>query len=168
MRTSNDRVFAIGDVAGDPMLAHAASHEAERAVAALTEEAVSRTEAVVPSVVYTDPEIATVGYTVEGAADAGFDPTVGEFDFAANGRALTSDAAEGFCRLVADEPTGQLLGADIVGVEASELVGWLTHAIDAEVRVVDLVGSIQPHPTLSEAISEAAADVSGQAIHKHD
>jgi len=115
--------------------------------------------------VFTDPEIATVGMTAEEAEAVGFSPVVGEMPFSASGRALTTGESEGFVRVVAAEGDGALLGARIVGPEASELVAELAVAIRQRATLHDLAGTIHVHPTLSEAVMEAAEQALGQAIH---
>jgi len=165
MRTTNDRVFAVGDVAGEPMLAHKANHEGLIAAEALGGGSPTARDRTVPAVVYTHPEIATAGLGLEAAAAAGYTPAVGEFPFAANGRALTAGHEEGFVRLVADGTSEQLLGGQIIGPDASELIAEIALAIDAEHSIKDIADVIHPHPTLSEAVMEAAADLRGTAIH---
>jgi dihydrolipoamide dehydrogenase len=164
-RTEIEHVFAIGDVAGEPMLAHKAM--AEGIVAAETiagEDTVFDPEAI-PAVVFTDPEIATVGLTEEEAVDAGFDPIVGEFPLRSSGRALTTGQSEGFVELVADGSSGQVLGGRMVGPEASELVAEVGLAVEQELSIEDIATTIHAHPTLSEAVMEAAENALGQAIH---
>lgn len=164
-RTTHDHIYAIGDVAGEPMLAHKASQQGEIVADHVAGEPVAFDYRVVPAAVFTDPEIATVGFTEAEAADEGYDPIVGEFPLSANGRALTLDEDEGFVRIVADADTERVLGAQIVGPEASELVGEVTLAIEVGARLDDVVGTIHTHPTLSEAVMEAAANARGEAIH---
>ena len=164
-RTSVPGVYAVGDVSGAPMLAHSASREGIVAAETLADVDRHPSDYVVPSVVYTDPEIATVGMTVREAEDAGHEPTVGEFTFAVNGRSLTLDNRRGYVRLVADAETQRLLGTQLVCPEASELVAAPTLAINEGLTVDALTRTVQAHPTLSEALTEAARDVSGVAIH---
>lgn len=162
-RTSVDHIFAAGDVAGEPMLAHAGSHEG--IVAAETIAGRSPPSATsVPAVVFTEPEIATVGMGPEEATEAGIDPIVGRFPFSASGRAMTTRQTDGFVRLVADEE-GRIVGGQIVGPEASELIAEIGLAVETEVTLEELAGTIHAHPTLSEATMEAAEHALGQAIH---
>jgi len=164
-RTTAEHVYAIGDVAGQPMLAHKASREgivAAEVICGLPTEADYRC---VPAVIFTDPEIASVGLDEKGARDAGYEPIVGKFPFSANGRALSLGESEGFAKIVADKETDIVLGVHIVGPEASELIAEGTLAIEMAARVEDLAATIHAHPTLPEAIMEAAEAVHGKAIH---
>jgi len=166
-RTERPHIFAIGDVAGEPMLAHKASHEGEVAAAAVAGEPAALDHTAMPAAVFTDPEVATVGMTSEEAEDAGYTPAVGQMPLSGNGRALTVEAPEGFVRIVADEPTGTVLGAQIVAPEASELIGEVALAVEHALTLEELAGTVHTHPTLSEAVMEAAADAVGEAIHTH-
>jgi dihydrolipoamide dehydrogenase len=166
-RTERAHVFAIGDAAGEPMLAHKASHEGEVAAAAIAGEPAALDHAAMPAAVFTDPEVATVGLTREDAEEAGYTPTVGQMSLGGNGRALTVEAPEGFVRVVADEPTGTVLGAQIVAPNASELVGEVSLAVEHRLTLEELAGTVHTHPTLSEALMEAAADAAGEAVHAH-
>ncbi len=164
-RTNVEHVYAIGDVAGQPMLAHKASREgivAAEAICGLSTEADWRA---VPAVIFTDPEIATVGMTEEEARAAGYEPVVGRFPFSANGRALSLGEPQGFAKVIADKKTDLVLGVHIVGPEASELIAEGTLAIEMCARVEDLASTIHAHPTLPEAVMEAAEAVHGLAIH---
>ncbi|PGF17683.1 dihydrolipoyl dehydrogenase [Natrinema sp. CBA1119] len=165
MRTTRDHVFAVGDVAGEPMLAHTAIAEGlVAAEVALGGDAALR-DAAIPTAVFVDPEIATVGLTESEASDAGHSPVVGEFSFDASGRALTLTETDGFVRVVAEEDGGRLLGAQIVGPEASELIGELGLAVETGLSLEDVAGTVHMHPTLSEAVMEACENALGQAIH---
>jgi len=166
-RTARDHVFAIGDVAGEPMLAHKASHEGEVAAAAIAGEPAALDHAAMPAAVFTDPEVATVGLTRDEAAEAGYTPAVGQMSLGGNGRALTVEAPEGFVRIVADKPTGTVLGAQLVAPNASELIGEVALAVEQGLTLAELAGTVHTHPTVSEAIMEAAADAAGEAIHTH-
>lgn len=165
MRTARDHVFAVGDVVGEPMLAHEAVAEGLVAaeVAAGGDAELDRNA--VPMAVFVDPEIATVGMTADEARAADHSPVIGEFPFDASGRALTLAETEGFVRIVADGDDGRLLGAQIVGPEASELIGELGVAVEAGLTLEDLAGTVHMHPTLSESIMEASENALGQAIH---
>jgi dihydrolipoamide dehydrogenase len=164
-RTDVEHIFAVGDVAGEPMLAHKASKEGIVAAEVIAGEPAALDYQAVPAAVFTDPEIGTVGLTEAEAEAEGFDPVVGEMPFRANGRALTTNHAEGFVRLVADEETGFVVGAQIVGPEASELVAEVALAIEMGATLEDVAGTIHTHPTLAEATMEAAENALGQAIH---
>jgi len=164
-RTSVDSVFAIGDVAGEPMLAHQAMYEGRVAAEVIAGEPAGRDASAVPAVVFTDPEIATVGMTVQEATAAGFETVSGQMPLRASGRALTLDDTDGFVRVVADAEHGTVLGAQIVAPEASELVGELGLAVELGATLTDVAETIHTHPSLSEAVQEAAENALGQAIH---
>jgi len=164
-RTDVEHIFAVGDVAGEPMLAHKAMAEGEVAAEAAAGEPAALDQQAIPAAVFTDPEIGTVGMTEAEADDAGFDPVVGEMPMRASGRALTLSEREGFVRLVADAETDFVLGAQIVGPEASELIAEVGLAIEMGARLEDIAGTVHTHPTLSEAVQEAAKAAHGEAIH---
>ncbi|WP_435067914.1 dihydrolipoyl dehydrogenase [Haloplanus sp. C73] len=157
-------IYAVGDVAGEPMLAHVASAEGLVAAGAIAGEPAAFDTRAIPAAVFTDPEIATVGLTEAEAAEEGYDPVVGEMPFNASGRALTAGETDGFVRIVASAD-GFLLGAQIVGPEASELVAEPTLGIEMGATLEDVAATIHTHPTLSEAVMEAAENALGQAIH---
>lgn len=163
--TNCSDIYAVGDVAGEPMLAHKASMEGITVAETVAGKETALEERVIPAVVFTDPEIATVGLTPEEAKKDGIDPAVGRFPLSANGRALSLGERDGFVRLVADSDTGQLVGAAIVGPEASELIAEPTLAIQHGLTVDDIAMTVHAHPTLSEAIMEGADDVFGTPIH---
>jgi dihydrolipoamide dehydrogenase len=164
-RTDVEHVFAVGDVAGEPMLAHKASAEGEVAAEVIAGEPAALDHQAIPAAVFTDPEIGTVGMTESEAGEAGFDPVVGQFPLRANGRALTLDDEEGFVRVVGDGDSGFLLGAQVVAPEASELVAELALAVEMGAQLADVAATIHTHPTLSEAVGEACANALGEAIH---
>jgi len=164
-RTSVDRIFAVGDVAGDPMLAHKAFAEGEVAAEVIAGEPAALDYQAIPAAVFTDPEIGTVGMTETEAAEAGFDPVVGEMPLRASGRALTLDEREGFVRVVADDETGFILGGQVVGPEASELVAELGLAVEMGATLEDVAATVHVHPTLSEAVHEAVNGARGESIH---
>ncbi|OLZ39153.1 dihydrolipoyl dehydrogenase [Natrinema saccharevitans] len=165
MRTSRDHVFAVGDVAGEPMLAHEAIAEGLVAAEVASGGDAALRDAAIPTAVFVDPEIATVGLTEAEARDAGHSPVVGEFSFDASGRALTLSETDGFVRVVAGEDGGRLLGAQIAGPEASELIGELGLAVETGLTLEDVAGTVHMHPTLSEAVMEACENALGRAIH---
>ncbi|MGB9955603.1 dihydrolipoyl dehydrogenase [Haloferax prahovense] len=166
-RTNVDHVFAAGDVAGEPMLAHEGSSAGVVAAEAIagTSPDPPRT---IPSVVFTDPEIGTVGLTESEARERGYEPTLGEFPFRASGRALTAGKREGFVKLVADAESGTILGGEVVGPEASELIAEISLAVEQELTLSDVASTVHAHPTLSEAIMEAAECTLGHPIHTFD
>jgi len=164
-RTNVDHIFAVGDVAGEPMLAHLASKEGEVAAEVIAGEPAALDYQAVPAAVFTDPEIGTVGMTAEEAEEAGFDPVVGQMPLRASGRALTLDEKEGFVKVVAEAESEFILGAQIVAPEASELIGEVGLAIEMGATLEDVAATIHTHPTLTEAVHEAAMAARGEAIH---
>jgi len=164
-RTSVEHIYAVGDVAGEPMLAHKAMQEGHVAADVISGEPAALDYQAMPGAVFTDPEIGTVGMTESEAAESGFEPVVGQMPMQASGRALTMDEREGFVRVVADEPSGFVLGAQIVGPEASELIAEVGLAIEMGATLEDIAATVHTHPTLSEAVMEAAANAQGSAIH---
>ncbi|KPJ53807.1 hypothetical protein AMJ39_03200 [candidate division TA06 bacterium DG_24] len=165
MRTSVPHVFAIGDVAGQPLLAHKASREGILAATVIAGQDARVDWRVVPAVVFTDPEIATVGMTDAQAKAQGIETIVGRFPFAALGRALTMAQPDGFVNVVAQKGTEKVLGVHIVGPEAGVLIGEAALAIEMEATIHDIARTIHPHPTLSESLVEAAEGAIGKAIH---
>jgi len=164
-RTDVDHVFAVGDVAGEPMLAHKASAEGEVAAEVVAGEPAGLDYQAVPAAVFTDPEVGTVGMTEAEAEAAGFTPLVGEFPLRASGRALTVDDTDGFVRVVAATDGEFLLGGQVVGPEASELVAELGLAVEMGAQLGDVAATVHTHPTLSEAVREACANALGEAVH---
>lgn len=165
LRTSNPHIYAIGDVAGQPMLAHKASHEGRVAAEICAGHASGPDWQVVPAVVFTDPEIAYCGLSEQQAQAQGYKPLIGKFPFAALGRALTMGEPEGFVKIIADADSKQVLGVQIVGPEASNLISEAALAIELGARLDDLAMTIHPHPTLPEGLMEAAEVALGEAIH---
>ena len=147
------------------MLAHKASREGIVAAEAICGLPTVADYRVVPAVIFTDPEIASVGMTEDQARAAGYEPVVGKFPFTANGRALSLEEAEGFAKIVADKKTDLILGVHIVGPEATELIAEGTLAIEMVAGVEDIAATIQAHLTLPEALMGAAEAVHGLAIH---
>ena len=165
MQTNISGLYAIGDVVGQPMLAHKASKQgivAAEVIGGLNSEADFRA---IPGVVFTDPEIATVGLTESQAKENGYDPVVGKFPFTALGRALLAGETEGFTKIVADKASNLVLGVHIVGAEASDLIGEAALAIEMGATLEDLGFTVHAHPTLPESIMEAAEAAKGKAIH---
>lgn len=163
-RTANPRVFATGDVAGNPMLAHKATHEARALVARLLGRA-THALAPVPAVVFTDPEIAWVGLTETQAKEQRLEIKVSKFPWAANGRALTLDRADGVTKILADPGSGKLLGVAIAGPGAGDLISEASLALASGAAVADLARTIHPHPTLAETLGEAADLHEGLCTH---
>lgn len=166
MKTSAEGVYAIGDVRGQPLLAHKAMKEgavAAEVIAGLPSAADWKT---VPWAIFTDPEIAGVGLTEKAAVEAGLQVKRSRFSFGALGRALAAGEGEGFVRIISDAKTGLVLGVQIVGPEASNLISEAALAIEMGATVEDLALTIHPHPTLPEAIMEAAEVAAGRPIHQ--
>jgi len=166
LRTNVPGVYAIGDLIGGMMLAHKATKEGEVVAEIIAGHKAAFDVRTIPAVVFTDPEIASTGLTEDEAKAQGHaELKIGKFPFAALGRALSVNDTEGFVKVVADAKTGELLGVHIVGNGASDLISEATLAIEMGAVADDLRLTIHPHPTLSEAIMEAAAASQGEAIH---
>lgn len=164
-RTNVEHIYAIGDCAGGALLAHKASYEAKVAAEALCGMNSVIDYQAMPFVVFSDPEIAYTGLTEAQAKEAGYDPVVSRFAFQANGRALSMNHADGFVQLVADKETKQVLGVQIVGPEASSLIGEAVFAVEMGANAEDIALTIHAHPTLPETMMEAAEGILGHAIH---
>ena len=156
MRTNVPHIFAIGDLVGNPMLAHKATHEGKLAAEVAAGEKREWTARVIPSVAYTDPEIAWVGVTETEAKSKGLKVGVGKFPWAASGRAIGIGRTEGFTKLIFDEESHRIIGAGIVGVHAGDLIAELALAIEMGCEAADIGHTIHPHPTLSESVGMAA------------
>ncbi len=156
MRTNVPHIFAIGDLVGQPMLAHKATHEAKVAAEVVAGQKSHFDARVIPSVAYTDPEIAWVGVTEREAKEKGLKIGMGKFPWAASGRAIGIDRTEGFTKLIFDEATHRIVGGGIVGVHAGELIAEIALAIEMGSEAADIGLTIHPHPTLSESIGMAA------------
>jgi dihydrolipoamide dehydrogenase len=164
-RTSMRGVWAIGDLVGEPLLAHKASAQGEMVAEIIAGHRRRFDPAVIPAVCFTDPEIVSVGLSPAQAAAQGIDTTIGSFPFKASGRAMTLDDEIGFVRIVARRDTGHVIGVQAVGGQVSELSGEFAHAIEMASVLEDLAATIHAHPTLSEAVREAASVALGRAIH---
>jgi dihydrolipoamide dehydrogenase len=164
-RTAEPSIYAIGDVVGEPMLAHKASHEARVAVDALAGERVAFEPQAIPAVVFTDPELAWCGLTETEAKNQKREVAVARYPWAASGRALTLDRSDGVTKLVLHPQTGRVLGVGIVGPGAGELISEAVLAIEMGATAEDLKLTIHPHPTLSETLMEAAEVFFGQSTH---
>jgi dihydrolipoamide dehydrogenase len=161
MRTNVPHIHAIGDVARHPMLAHKAVHEGHVAAEAAAGRKSHFDARVIPSVAYTDPEIAWVGVTEDEAKKAGMNYGVGKFPWAASGRAIANARDEGFTRLIFDAETHRVIGGAIVGTGAGDLVAEIAHAIEMGSDATDIGKTIHPHPTVSESIGMAAEAFEG-------
>lgn len=164
-RTAEASLFAIGDVAGQPMLAHKATHEARVAVDAIAGKKTVFDPAAIPAVVFTDPEIAWCGLGEEEAKATGIDIKVSKFPWAASGRAMTLGRSDGLTKIVSDAATGRILGVGITGPSAGEMIAEGVLAIEMGAVAEDLALTIHAHPTLSETVMEAAEAVGGHATH---
>jgi dihydrolipoamide dehydrogenase len=166
LRTNVPGIYAIGDVIGGMMLAHKATKEGEVVAEIIAGHKAAFDVRAIPAVVFTDPEIASTGLTEDEARAKGHaELKVGKFPFAALGRALSVNDTEGFVKVVADGKTGELLGVHIVGNGASDLISEASLGIEMGAVADDLRLTIHPHPTLSEAVMEAAAAALGEAVH---
>ena len=164
-RTDEPSIFAIGDVVGEPMLAHKASHEGRVAVEVIAGENVAFEPRAIPAVVFTDPEIAWCGLTEAQARAENRTVVIAKFPWGASGRALTLDRTDGLTKLLLDPETERLLGVGLVGPGAGELIAEGVLAIEMGANATDLKLSIHPHPTLTETLMESAEVFFGQATH---
>ena len=165
LQTTVKGVYAVGDVAGPPMLAHKGTREGEHVAEVIAGHAVKGIDYTnVPSVTYCHPEVASVGLTEEQAKAKGMEYQVGKFPFSANGRARATDEVEGFVKIIRGTKYGEIIGAHIVSGHASEMIGELVMARTNEYTVEEIDLAIHAHPTLSEAIGQAALDSMGRAI----
>jgi dihydrolipoamide dehydrogenase len=164
-RTHEASIFAIGDVVGEPMLAHKASHEGRVAVEVMAGENVAFAPRAIPAVVFTDPEVAWAGLTEAQARDDTRQVTVAKFPWGASGRAATLDRTDGLTKLILDPESERLLGVGLVGPGAGELIAEGVLAIEMGATATDLKLTIHPHPTLSETLMESAEVFFGQATH---
>jgi dihydrolipoamide dehydrogenase len=164
-RTHEPSIFAIGDVVGEPMLAHKASHEGRVAVEVVAGENVAFAPRAIPAVVFTDPELAWAGLTETQAAGEGRRIAIAKFPWGASGRAITLDRTDGLTKLIFDPETERILGVGLVGPGAGELIAEGVLAIEMGANATDLKLSIHPHPTLTETVMESAEVFFGQATH---
>jgi dihydrolipoamide dehydrogenase len=164
--TSVPGIYAAGDVIGPPWLAHVAHHEAVCCVERLfgfSDRTIDYTS--IPGCTYTDPGVASVGLTEKAAREAGHEVRIGKFPFVFSGRALASDETEGFVKLVFDAKYGELLGAHLIGSQATELIAELVMAKKLEATEEEILHAMHPHPTYSEAVMEAAGQGLGESVH---
>ncbi len=164
-RTAEDNIFAIGDAAQGPMLAHKASREGKVAAEVIADRDAAMDNRAIPAVVFTDPEIAWSGLTEREAEEQGIKVNVGKFPLSALGRARTLGRTDGLVKIIANPDTDLILGVGIVGPMASELIAEGTLAIEMGATLEDIMVTIHPHPTLSEALMEAAEVAAGEAVH---
>jgi dihydrolipoamide dehydrogenase len=164
-RTSMRNVWAIGDLTGEPMLAHRAMAQGEMVAEIVAGRKRRFAPLAIPAVCFTDPELVVAGLTPDQAQDRGLEVTVSAFPFAANGRAMTMEGTDGFVRVVARKDTQQVLGWQAVGQGVSELSAAFCHSIEMGARLQDVAGIIHAHPTLGEAVQESALRALGHALH---
>ena len=159
-------IYAVGDVAGQPMLAHKGSHEGLVAAAAIAgDKGAAFDPACIPAVIFTEPEIASVGLSADEARAQGFEPVEGRFPFGASGRAMSLNETEGWVKVVADKKSDKVLGVHMIGPEVTELIAEAALAIELGATVADLAQTIHAHPTLPECLMEAAEAVHNLAVH---
>jgi dihydrolipoamide dehydrogenase len=165
LQTAEPTIYAIGDVVGEPMLAHKASHEGRTAVEAIAGQKVAFEPLAIPAVVFTDPELAWCGLTETDAQKQGREVTIARFPWGASGRSLTLDRSDGVTKLVIDPASERILGVGIVGPGAGELIAEGVLAVEMGANATDLKMTIHPHPTLSETLMESAEVFFGHATH---
>jgi dihydrolipoamide dehydrogenase len=165
MRTSADHTYAIGDVTGPPMLAHAAFHEADVAVDNIFGATRRVDYRKIAYCVYSYPEVGSVGLTEEQARDAYPDCKISRFPFKANGKAMVCGETEGMVKIIFEDTLGELLGAHIIGEHATELIANFATAVSSELTIDEIAATVMAHPTLSEAMAEAAQAGVGHALH---
>jgi dihydrolipoamide dehydrogenase len=165
LKTNLPGVYAIGDVATGVMLAHKATHEGEVVAEVIAGHKAFNDARTVPAVVFTDPEVATAGLQEQEAVAAGYQIKVGKFPWAASGRALTMMDTDGFVKVVLDAADDRVLGVTIVGPHASDLISEAALAVEMDAEALDIGLTIHPHPTMGEAIMEAAKHALGEAVH---
>ena len=158
-------LYAIGDVAGPPWLAHKASHEGVHCVEHIAGLKPANLNAPIPGCTYAEPQIASVGLTEAQAKEGGREVKVGRFAFKANGKAIAAGATDGFVKTVFDAKTGALLGAHMIGAEVTEMIQGYALAITLEATEAELMATVYPHPTMSEAMHESVLDAFGQVLH---
>src|SRR5580698_9701587 len=158
-------VWAIGDLAGEPMLAHRAMAQGEMVAELIAGKERRFVPAAIPAVCFTDPEIVTAGMSPTDAQAAGLDCVSASFPFAANGRAMTLEATDGFVRVVARRDNHLIVGWQAVGRGVSELAAAFSQSMEMGARLEDIAGTIHAHPTLGEAVQEAALRALGHAVH---
>ncbi len=163
--TSVKGIFAAGDLIGAPWLAHVATFEAIQAVNGIFGVAPPEPVILYPGCTYCQPQVASVGLTEEATKEKGIDYRVGKFPFTASGKAVAIDHSEGFVKLIIDQKYGEILGAHIIGYDATELITEYVLAMKSEIPADEIHGTIHAHPTMSEALAEAAASAYGEAIH---
>ncbi len=164
-KTNIENIYAIGDVAPGPMLAHKAEEEGVACIELIHGQKTHLNYDIIPAIVYTNPEVASVGKTEEQLKELKVEYKVGKFPFMANGRALTTSSSEGFVKILADSKTDQILGAHIIGHDSGQLIAEIVTTMEFGGCAEDIARICHAHPTTSEAVKEAAMNVEGRAIH---
>jgi dihydrolipoamide dehydrogenase len=164
-QTTVKGIYAAGDIIGPPWLAHVATFEAVSAVNGIFGHGKARRVKNFPGCTYCQPQIASTGLTEQAAKEKKLDYKVGKFPFTASGKAVASAESEGFVKVISDAKTGEIFGAHIIGSEATELIAEYGLAVELEATIEEIHQTIHAHPTLSEAVMEAAAATTGEAIH---
>lgn len=164
MKTTDNSIYAVGDITGNPLLAHKAYQEGKVAAEAVAGEPTAFDNQYIPKVIYTDPEIAVVGLSPEKAEEEHGEAKIGKFPFSASGRALSTYQSDGFVRVVASEEN-KILGVQIVGPRASDIIAEATFALEMQAYLEDVANTIHGHPTFPEAFAEACEDALGKSIH---
>ncbi|OIO60371.1 MAG: dihydrolipoyl dehydrogenase [Verrucomicrobia bacterium CG_4_10_14_3_um_filter_43_23] len=164
-QTSQKGIYAAGDIIGAPWLAHVATFEAIQAVNGMFGAAKPKRVTLFPGCTYCQPQVASIGMTEAKAKEKGIDYKIGKFPFTASGKAVAINKSEGFVKVITDSKFGEILGAHIIGNDATELIAEYALAMNLEATIDDVHHTIHAHPTLSEALAEAAAAVRGEAIH---
>jgi dihydrolipoamide dehydrogenase len=164
-QTSTPGIYATGDIVGPPWLAHVATYRAIQAVNGMFEHSKPIPFDAFPGCTYCQPQVASIGITEEKAKEEGIEYKVGKFPFAASGKAVAVNHSEGFVKVIVGEKYGEILGAHIIGSDATELITEYGLAMNLEATVEEIHGTIHAHPTMSEALAEAAAAAHGEAIH---
>ena len=166
METSVRGIYAVGDATGAPQLAHAATAEGITAVEHMAGRDPEGVDALgIPSCIYCQPQVASVGLTEARAREAGYDVRIGRFPFRASGKAVATGETEGMVKLVFDTRYGELLGGCVIGAEATELIAEIGLARKMEATYEELAHTVHAHPTLSEAVMEAAGEAFGEAVN---
>jgi dihydrolipoamide dehydrogenase len=165
-QTNVENIYAIGDVAGGPWLAHKASHEGINCIEKLAgEDTLPINYNNIPGCTYCEPQIASVGYTEEQAKEEGYDIMVGKFPYSASGKAAGLGHEEGFVKVIFDEKYGEWLGCHMIGAHVTELIAEVVAARDLETTGHEIISAVHPHPTMSEAVMEAVAEAYGEGVH---
>jgi dihydrolipoamide dehydrogenase len=165
LSTGVEGLYAIGDIAGPPWLAHKASHEGIHCVEHIAGLKPSNLSSPIPGCTYSEPQVASVGLTEAQAKEGGREVKVGRFPFRVNGKAIAAGATEGFVKTVFDAKTGALIGAHMIGHEVTEMIQGYVIAMTLEATEAELMETVFPHPTMSEAMHESVLDAYGRALH---